>query len=154
VFDGDIFAGVAFWPSLSVALQTADPHIIKVHSLPPLLTIICRSHRRQQQVATQHSAFPKPLALYKPLSFFGPSILTTEGEEWRRHRKVVARSFGETNHRLVWQETIKIMLDLFTHWGRQGNGDEIKVTSVRETTREIAVMVIGIAGKDAGIIMN
>ena len=46
------------------------------------------------------------------------------------------------------------MLDLFTHWGRQGNGDEIKVTSVRETTREIAVMVIGIAGKDAGIIMN
>jgi hypothetical protein len=109
---------------------------------------------RQQQIATQHSAFPKPLALYKLLSIFGSNILATEGEEWRRHRKIVARCFGETNHRLVWEETIKIVLDLFTHWDRQGNGGEIKVPSVREITREIAIMVIGIAGKDPAIIMD
>jgi len=99
-------------------------------------------------MATQHSAFPKPIALYKPLNFFGPSILTTEGEEWRRHRKIVARSFGDTNHRLVWEETIKIVLDLFTLWDQQGNEGGIKVPSVTKLTREIAVMVIGIAGED------
>ena len=109
---------------------------------------------RQQQIATQHSAFPKPLAIYKVLSTFGSNILATEGEEWRRHRKIVARSFGETNNRLVWEETIRIVLDLFTHWDRQGNGGEINVPSVKEITREIAIMVITIAGKDPGITMR
>jgi cytochrome P450 len=103
---------------------------------------------------TQHGAFPKPLAIYKLLSIFGSNILATEGEEWRRHRKIVARSFGETNHRLVWEETIKIVLDLFAHWDRQNNGDEIKLPSVRGITREIAVMVIGIASADPCFTMN
>jgi hypothetical protein len=97
-------------------------------------------------MATHHTAFPKPAALYKFLTFIGPNIVASEGEEWRRHRKIVARSFSEANHRLVWEETIQIVLDLFTHWDRQGNGGEIKVPSVTVVTREIAVMVIGIAG--------
>jgi len=54
---------------------------------------------------------------------------------------------GEANHRLVWEETIQIVLDLFAHWDRQGNGDEIKVPSATVVTREIAVMVLGIAGE-------
>jgi hypothetical protein len=29
-FDADIFAGVTFSPTVSVALHTADPHVIKV----------------------------------------------------------------------------------------------------------------------------
>ena len=107
-----------------------------------------RTPSRQQQIATQHSKFPKPVAIYKVLSTFGSNIIATEGEEWRRHRKIVARSFGETNNRLVWEETIRIVLDLFTHWDRQGNGGEINVPSVKEITREIAIMVISIAGKD------
>lgn len=82
------------------------------------------------------------------IAVFGPNIVTTEADEWRRHRKIVARSFGETNHRLVWEETNNIVLDLFAHWDRQGNGDEIRVPNVRELTREIAVMVISIAGRD------
>ena len=98
-------------------------------------------------MATQDRAFPKPPAIYKLLSIFGPNILAAEGEEWRRHRKIVARCFGETNNRLVWEETIKIVLELFAHWDQQGDGDEIKVPSMKEITREIAIMVIGIAGQ-------
>ena len=120
----------------------------------PLRYHILFTSPRQQQIATQHSAFPKPLAVYKLLSVFGPNIVATEGEEWRRHRKIVARSFGETNNRLVWEETTKIVLDLFAHWDRQGNGDEFRVPSVREITREIAVMVLGIAGGDPSIIVS
>lgn len=44
-FDGDMFAAVAFWPSVGVVLHTADPHVIKVHSLLHFLTIITRSCR-------------------------------------------------------------------------------------------------------------
>src|SRR5258706_1030046 len=154
-FDVDKFSVVGFWPSVGVALHTADPYIIKVRKITHLSHChILSTPPRQQQTATQHSAFPKPLVIYKIFSIFGSNILATEGEEWRRHRKIVARCFGETNHRLVWEETIRIVLDLFTHWDQQGNGGEIEVPSVKEITREIAIMVLSIAGQGLGIIMD
>ena len=44
-FGGDMFAGVAFWPSVSVAVHTADPYVIKVLSLHRVLSIASRSLR-------------------------------------------------------------------------------------------------------------
>ena len=41
-FGGDMFTGVAFWPSVSVAVHTADPYIIKVLSLHCMLSIVSR----------------------------------------------------------------------------------------------------------------
>jgi cytochrome P450 len=32
--------------------------------------------------------FQKPVALYEILKVFGSNVVVTEGEEWRRHRKV------------------------------------------------------------------
>ena len=142
-------------------LQSAWPCTQRTHTSSRCIYYVLSVHHhtlftppRQQQIATQHNAFPKPLAVYKLLSIFGPNIVATEGEEWRRHRKIVARSFGETNNRLVWEETTKIVLDLFARWDRQGNGDDVRVPSARELMREIAVMVISIAGEDPHIIMR
>lgn len=39
--------------------------------------------------------FPKLLDAYKALNFFGENIVTTEGEDWKRHRKPVAPSFSD-----------------------------------------------------------
>lgn len=35
-YDGDMFAAVTFWPSVGVAVHTADPYVIKVHILRSL----------------------------------------------------------------------------------------------------------------------
>lgn len=44
-------------------------------------------------------------------------MVASEGDEWKRHRKICAPSFSEPNNRLVWDETVSVMNDLFnTLW--------------------------------------
>lgn len=73
------------------------------------------------------------------LNFYGRNIVVSEGEEWKRFRKVSNPGFSEVGHiycclsnplvrvddvllkrnnRMVWEETQNIVLDLFEHeWG-------------------------------------
>lgn len=39
--------------------------------------------------------FPKPVAQYGPLNVFGPNIVSSEGEEWKRYRKISSPAFSE-----------------------------------------------------------
>lgn len=39
--------------------------------------------------------FPKPVALYKTLTPYGPYILASEHNDWKRYRKVSAPAFTE-----------------------------------------------------------
>lgn len=94
--------------------------------------------------------FPKPLELYKPLLFFGDNIVASEHNEWKRYRKISAPAFTEVrtrctsflvrasccnrlvkpNNKLVWDETIRVINDLFDNvWGNQ---DEITVDHILE----------------------
>jgi cytochrome P450 len=58
--------------------------------------------------------------MYKILTFFGNNIVTSEGEEWKKYRKPAAPSFSDRNNKLVWDETTRIMLDLFENiWAAQ-----------------------------------
>lgn len=62
--------------------------------------------------------FPKPVHLYQGLLFWGGNIVASEHDEWKRYRKVAGPSFSEPNNRLVWDETVSIMTDLFENvWG-------------------------------------
>ena len=68
------------------------------------------------------------------MRIFGPNIIASEGEEWKKIRKIAAPAFSEVkirqislpgsdcdhqrNNKLVWDETIRIMEDLFDNvWG-------------------------------------
>jgi cytochrome P450 len=69
------------------------------------------------------------------------------------HRKIVAKSFTERNNKLVWEQTINTVLDLFTTWekdGRVGTAEEegaLKVDDVASVMRELTLMVISAAGE-------
>ena len=90
---------IGLWPTQAQAgFVVADAHAIKVsghHSAPSnLITewiirkILFGSRQR----------FPKPVVPYELLKFFGDNILTTEFDEWKRHRKVAAPAFSEVRH--------------------------------------------------------
>ncbi|KAN0127112.1 cytochrome P450 [Lactarius tabidus] len=69
-------------------------------------------------VTSSRARFPKPVELYEILMVFGGNIVASEGEEWKRYRTIAAPAFSERNTRLVWDETIRIMFDLFDNvWG-------------------------------------
>ena len=48
-----------------------------------------------QEVATSRAKFPKPLNLYEVLAIFGKNIVVSEGEEWKKYRKIAAPAFSE-----------------------------------------------------------
>lgn len=100
-----------------------------------------------QEIFTNRTAFPKPWKKYGALSLFGPNIIVSEDEEWKRHRKIVAPSFSEKNNLMVYQETTKIILGLFEHWEEQGHVESVTVPNMADVTFEIAMMVIAAAGK-------
>ncbi len=37
---------------------------------------------------------------YKVLTAFGPNIVASEGEEWKKYRKIAAPAFSEVYHEL------------------------------------------------------
>ncbi|KAE9395995.1 cytochrome P450 [Gymnopus androsaceus JB14] len=97
----DVLANVTFVPSAAVTLSLADAAAIK-------------------EITTARARFPKPIKQYKLVSFFGDNIIASEGEEWKRYRKIAAPAFNDRNNKLIWDETLRIMLDLFDNvWGSQ-----------------------------------
>lgn len=46
-----------------------------------------------QTISTARSTFMKPVRPYIPLNMYGNNLLSSEGHEWTRHRKVAAPAF-------------------------------------------------------------
>jgi hypothetical protein len=63
------------------------------------------------------------------VAVFGANVVASEGEEWKKYRKIVAPAFSEVcperrsslnpeyhyqrNNELIWDETLRIMMDMF-----------------------------------------
>ncbi|KIK59167.1 hypothetical protein GYMLUDRAFT_44922 [Collybiopsis luxurians FD-317 M1] len=96
-----------------------------------------------KEVTTARARFPKPVRIYKIVSFFGENIIASEGDEWKRYRKIAAPAFNDKNNKLIWDETIRIMGDLFENvWGAQ---DSVVVDHAVNITLPIALFVLGAA---------
>ncbi|THH29773.1 hypothetical protein EUX98_g4419 [Antrodiella citrinella] len=123
-FDADIFTAVSVLPA-EVNYMLADPQAIK-------------------EVVGSRVRFPKPVQLYESLMIFGSNIVASEHEEWKRYRKISGPAFTEPNNRLVWDETVKVMNDLFKNiWGDK---KDITLNHALEITMPIALFIISAAG--------
>ncbi|KAH8991730.1 cytochrome P450 [Lactarius akahatsu] len=110
----------------------------------PKTTIYLADAVAIKEVATYRAKFPKPVYLYSMLLAFGGNVIASEGEDWKRYRTITAPVFSERNTRLVWDETISIMLDLFDNvWG---DSPEIVLDHCVDITLPIALFVVGVAG--------
>jgi hypothetical protein len=92
------------------------------------------------------------------LAVFGKNIIVSEGDEWKRYRKIAAPAFSEVccclssvlapfskaerdyqrNNQLVWDETIRIMVDLFDNvWGDRS---EVAVDHCMDVTLPVRLL--------------
>ncbi|KAH8075864.1 cytochrome P450 [Cristinia sonorae] len=123
-FDSDIFNALSLWP-LEANFILADPQAVK-------------------EVVGSRARFPKPIELYDALLIYGTNIVASEHEAWKRFRRISNPAFTEPNNRLVWDETVKIMNDLFNNvWGNQ---KQVVTDNALHITMPIALFVIGAAG--------
>ncbi len=61
-------------------------------------------------IVADRKQFPKFLETYRILAEYGENIVITEGDEWRKHRRVVGPAFSETTYDLVWSESTKVTM--------------------------------------------
>ncbi|KAK0466861.1 cytochrome P450 [Desarmillaria tabescens] len=97
-----------------------------------------------KDITATRVSFPKPVSMFHRLSIFGPNIVASEGDAWKKYRKISAPAFSDRNNRLVWEESLKITGDLInTVWK---NKDVVEVEHVVDVTLPIALNVISVAG--------
>ena len=54
-----------------------------------------------QEISLSRSVFVKPIADYKVISFYGPNIIVSEHEEWKKYKKIAAPAFSEVSPSLL-----------------------------------------------------
>ncbi|KAL9112526.1 MAG: hypothetical protein Q9227_003097 [Pyrenula ochraceoflavens] len=98
------------------------------------------------QITTRRNDFPKPVNIYRSVDLFGKNVVSTEGQAWRKHRKLVSPPFTEKNNHLVWSETLKQTQDMLALWvGSKGNGD-VTIHRLMDDTMRLSLHVISRAG--------
>jgi len=55
------------------------------------------------------------------LNVYGKNVVSTEGAEWRLHRKVTTRPFSEKNNLLVHEEAVRQTTQMMAAWTSKAN---------------------------------
>lgn len=100
------------------------------------------------QIVVRKADFMKPVEGYKIVDIFGRSMLTQEGLEWRRHRRVVGPSFSEKSNKLVFEESLRQAESMMDLWGSQGKNTEsnMRVENTAVDAATLSLHVICAAG--------
>jgi cytochrome P450 len=112
---------------------------------PGLTNVWVANAEATRQITSRRDAFPKPLTSYKIREKFG-NILSTEGVEWKQHRKVSSPSFNEKNNVLVFSEACGQTQDMLRKWtGIDGKGN-ITINEVPADTDRLTLHIISNVG--------
>lgn len=68
------------------------------------------------QIFSQPKKMQQPRAIMKLLAIWGDNITSTDGEEWKHHRRVVNAGFTPSTHATVWEEASVQAQTLIDHW--------------------------------------
>ncbi|RAH47808.1 cytochrome P450 [Aspergillus brunneoviolaceus CBS 621.78] len=76
----------------------------------------------------------------KILGFLGPNVFATNGDEWKRHRRMFAASLDERISRIAWSESREQAQSMLKYLSNHPGGDTLT------GLRNLAINVIGQAG--------
>lgn len=93
------------------------------------------------QITTRRNDFLKPVEIYGIVDIFGVSMLSSEGENWKRHRKIVAPAFSEKSNNLVWKESLRQGAGMLDFWSKLP-GNSTGFINVKDTAPDTALMTL------------
>jgi hypothetical protein len=110
------------------------------------------------QLTQRRNDFPKPIESYAIMDMYGKNVVTVEGAEWRRHRKITGAQFNEKSNALVWKETLYQAEEMMRCWkegiaggerivdkSKKGNKD--KPSIIYELGRDTMKMTLGVISR-------
>lgn len=97
------------------------------------------------QITTRSRDFPKPLQMYKVMSIYGSNVLSTEGQEWRQHRKITSAPFNEKNNAMVFAESLRQAQAMTDIWIGERE-ESLPIHTVAEDSLRLSLQVISRLG--------
>ncbi|KAF8815129.1 cytochrome P450 [Phlegmacium glaucopus] len=89
--------------------------------------------------------FIKPEASHGALLRWGMNLVASNGETWRKHRRVMGPAFNNRVYQMVWSETLKTYHEMIAVEG-WADKKEISVPVVQSLTFKLALLIIGKCG--------
>ncbi|KAG9125655.1 hypothetical protein FRC07_006718 [Ceratobasidium sp. 392] len=97
-----------------------------------------------KQMSGPRNPFTKRMKDYSAVDVFGPSLIVSEGDQWKRQRRVCAPAFSDRNNNYVWSTTTDLVDEMTATWSKHG---PTKISSICEdVTVPLALCVIAKAG--------
>ncbi|KAJ7461743.1 cytochrome P450 [Mycena galericulata] len=97
-------------------------------------------------VANETSTFPKDMEGYETVNFFGQNLVSTEGANWKRHRRVANPAFNEASNAFVWIETVRVVNEWFADLDTKTSVDGSLDIDAREDFVQLTLLVLASAG--------
>ena len=97
------------------------------------------------QITSRRDDFPKPLKMYRSLNIYGGNVISSEGQLWKKHRKVTSLPFSEKNYYQVWTESLTQAQVMVNSW-MDGKDMSSTINSVAEDIMGLSLHVISLAG--------
>lgn len=89
----------------------------------------------------------KPQSLYKVFDTFGKGLISVNGEDWQRHRRIVNPAFREPNNKLVWEESLRQVNSMLDIRGSSEKGPAVAtLAQMKADCLLIAMHVLSAAG--------
>ena len=98
------------------------------------------------QITNRRNDFPKALEVYGSLKIFGNNVVTSEGQLWRHHRKIVSPPFSEKNNHLVFAETLGQSRDMVDSWMGGDEKNSKTIHTVADDAMRLSLHVISRGG--------
>ncbi|KAF5341535.1 hypothetical protein D9758_012595 [Tetrapyrgos nigripes] len=103
-------------------------------------------------ISNNRTVFRRDVEGYEVVSVYGPNMVATEGEAWKRYRTVAKPAFNEANNALVWHHATRIVNEWFEDLNKQlRGGKSVQVDLLKDCT-ELTLLIISSAafGKHNG----
>lgn len=99
------------------------------------------------ELEAKYKTWHKPQQHYHIFDLYGRNLLTANGDEWQRHRKITSPAFREVNYKLVWNEALQQAGKMFriARQRSQGQGHNL-MEDVRNDCIIMAMHVLSAVG--------
>jgi cytochrome P450 len=119
---------------LGPAFVVVSPRAIDVYVADPGACI---------EILSSWSVFIKPPKLFRFFNIFGKNVMTVNGDNWQRHRKLAAYGFKESISRTVWFESLRQSSGMCQDWSSKS---EVSLSKVSKDFETVSLNVLSTAG--------
>ncbi|KAJ5532844.1 cytochrome P450 [Penicillium frequentans] len=110
---------------------------------PREVTVVVAESEAIHNIFQRRTDFVRPSIMYKVLEVYGPCISTANGQDWARHRKIVATPFNEGIMSYTWDESVEQASQMLDVWTGEGSSE---ISSVSGDTRTVSLNVLAATG--------